>query len=103
MYAALRRYKFDEKNAQELDKKIRDIFVPLIEKTPGFISYYWMDTGRGEGASTRIAANFVKNNLKNIKLSPPEITEGKIQAYGERASAPMQTKDKTATTRPSAH
>ncbi|MDG0816246.1 hypothetical protein [Bdellovibrio svalbardensis] len=116
MYAAIRRYKFDKKNAQELDKKIHDIFVPLIEKAPGFISYYWLDTGHGEGASvsvfvdkagadesTRIAADFVKNNLGSLKLSTPEITEGKIEAHSESAPAMLKGKDKAASTRPSAH
>jgi hypothetical protein len=116
MYVALRRYKFDEKNAQELDKRIQESFIPLIEKAPGFISYYWMETGRGEGASVsvfedkagadesiRIAADFVKNDLKDLKLSAPDIIEGKVQAHGERAPVDLQAKDTSSTARPSAH
>lgn len=116
MYSVIRRYKFDAKDAREIDKRIHDIFVPLIEKTPGFISYYWLDTGRGEGASVsvfedkagtdesiRLAADFVKHNLKNIKFSAPEITEGKVEAHSERAPGIPQSKDKAGTTRPSAH
>lgn len=116
MYTAIRRYKFDQNNASELEKKIQDIFVPLIEKAPGFISYYWVNAGRGEGASisvfedkagadesTRLAAAFVKNNLAGFKFSPPEITEGEVKSHSERAPEIPKTMDKPTGARPSAH
>jgi hypothetical protein len=51
MYAVIRKYTFDPKSSQEITSKIQDIFVPLVKKTPGFISYCWMDTASGSGAS----------------------------------------------------
>ena len=92
MHASVRKYKFDVKNAAEIDRKVKDLFVPLIKKTPGFISYYWMHTGDGTGVSmsvfkdqggteesVRLAGEFVKKNLAGM-VSKPEIVEGQVMA-----------------------
>ena len=51
MFAVIRHYQFDPKNSAEIDRKVREGFVPLIRKAKGFVRYYWLDTGKGEGAS----------------------------------------------------
>ena len=51
MSAVIRHYQFDPKNSAEIDRKVREGFVPLIRKAKGFVRYYWLDTGKGEGAS----------------------------------------------------
>jgi hypothetical protein len=91
MYAVIRKYTFDPKSSQEIKSKIQDVFVPLVKKTPGFISYCWMDTGSGTGASIgtyqnkagaeasdRLAAEFASANLAHLHISKPEITEGEV-------------------------
>lgn len=93
MYAVIRRYKFDPNHSEEINKKIREIFIPLISKGDGFVNYYWLDTGQGEGASlsvfkdkdgadesVRLASDFVKEHLASL-LGKPEIIEGEVQAY----------------------
>jgi len=35
----------------EITQKIQEGFIPLIRQTPGFVAYYWPDTGEGKGAS----------------------------------------------------
>ncbi len=90
MYAVIRKYTFEPKSSQEIKSKVQDGFVPLVKKSPGFISYSWMDTGSGSGASigffqdktgaeesVRVAADFVKANLAQL-LSKPEITDGEV-------------------------
>src|SRR6478736_2817224 len=75
-FAVIRHYHFDPKNGAEIDKQVREGFVPLIRKAKGFIRYYWLDTGAGEGASLSVfqdkagadesihlAADFVKTNM----------------------------------------
>ena len=51
MFGVVRHYHFDKKNSVEIDRVIREGFVPLIKKAKGFVRYYWIDTGEGEGAS----------------------------------------------------
>ncbi len=96
MYAVIRHYRFDPANAEEIDRRIRDAFVYLLRKAPGFEAYYWLDTGEGEGASisvfatkdgaeesTRIAATFVEEHLANL-LGKPELIRGEVRARADR-------------------
>ena len=93
MYSVIRKYQFDPSASQEIAQKIQDGFVPLLRQTPGFVAYYWLDTGQGQGASlgvfqdeagadesVRIAADFVKENLASL-LGKPEITKGEVRAH----------------------
>ncbi len=93
MYAMIRKYQFDQVNGEEIDRKIREIFVPLLEKTPGFEAYYWLDTGEGSGASLtvfqdktgaeeslRIAADFVREHMAGMAIGSPEVIQGEVQA-----------------------
>jgi hypothetical protein len=96
MYAVVRRYRFDPKNSEEIDGRIKDIFVHLLRKAPGFEAYYWLDTGDGEGVSLsvfrdkagaeesiRIAADFVEQHLRSL-LGKPEIIQGEVHARADR-------------------
>jgi hypothetical protein len=97
MFAVLRRYRFDPGNSVEISSRIKDTFVHLLRKAPGFEAYYWLDTGEGEGASisvfrdkagaeesTRIAAAFVEQHLA-LLLGKPEIIQGDVQARADRS------------------
>ena len=93
-FAVIRHYHFDPKNGAEIDKQVREGFVPLIRKAKGFIRYYWLDTGNGEGASfglfrdkagadesVRLAADFVQKHLSKLVTSKPEVIEGPVVAH----------------------
>ena len=93
MYAVIRQYQFDQSASEELDRKIRETLVPLLKDAPGFVTYYWLNTGEGSGASlgvfdsregaeasVRAAANFVQQELADITISKPQILEGEVQA-----------------------
>jgi hypothetical protein len=54
MFAVIRHYHFDPKNSAEVDRRVREDFVPLIKKAKGFVRYYWLDSGKGEGASVSV-------------------------------------------------
>jgi hypothetical protein len=94
MYAVIRKYQFAQGDGEEVDSKVREVFVPLVKKAPGFVAYYWLDTGEGTGASLtvcqdkagaeesgRIAAEFVQQHLAGMNLSRPEVTQGEVQAH----------------------
>jgi hypothetical protein len=94
MFAVIRHYHFDKKDSAEIDRLVREGFVPLIRKAAGFVRYYWLDTGTGEGASfgvfkdkagadesVRLAADFVQKNMAKYVHQKPEIVEGPIAAH----------------------
>ena len=94
MYAVIRQYQFDQSGGEEVDRNIRETLVPLLKDVPGFVTYYWLNSGEGSGASlsvfdskegaeesVRAAANFVQQHLSGINMSKPEIIEGEVQAH----------------------
>src|SRR6266404_9159417 len=54
MFAVIRHYHFNPKDSTEIDRRVREDFVPIVKKAKGFVRYYWLDTGKGEGASVGI-------------------------------------------------
>jgi hypothetical protein len=93
MFAVIRHYHFNPKDGAEIDRRIREEFVPIVKSAKGFARYYWLDTGNGEGASlsvfndkagadesVRLAADYVKEHLSKLLTQKPEIIEGPIKA-----------------------
>jgi len=94
MFAVIRHYHFDKKNSAEIDQLIKEQFVPIIRKAKGFVRYYWLDTGNGEGASfgvfknkdgadesVALAADFVRTQMAQLLRQKPEVIEGSIKAH----------------------
>ena len=94
MFAVVRHYHSEKKDSAEIDRLIREEFVPLVKKAKGFVRYYWLDTGNGEGASfsvfkdkagadesVRLAASFVRDRMAKYMHQKPEIIEGPIKAH----------------------
>lgn len=93
MYAVIRRYTFDANAANEINTKVRDSFLPLLKKVPGFVAYYWLNMDGNVGASlsvyadrkgaeesVRLARQYVKDELSSI-LGAPEIIEGPVLVH----------------------
>jgi hypothetical protein len=51
MHAVIRHYHFDPKDSKEIAEKLTNGFMPIMKKAKGFVRYYWLDNGKGEGAS----------------------------------------------------
>ena len=94
MYAVVRHYHFKKENSEKIDKLVQEGYVPLLKKAKGFVRYYWLDTGEGEGASLsvfndkagadesiRLAAEFVKAHLADVLKQKPEIIEGPVKGH----------------------
>jgi hypothetical protein len=94
MFAVIRHYHFDKNDSVELDRLIREEFVPIVRKAKGFKRYYWLDTGNGEGASfgiftdkagadesVALAHDYVRDRLSKLLRQKPEIVEGEIVAH----------------------
>jgi len=94
MFAVIRHYHFKPEDGKKIDQVIQEGFVPLIKKAKGFVRYYWLDTGKGEGASlsvfkdkagaeesVQLAADFVKKSMAELLTQKPEVIEGPIKAH----------------------
>jgi len=97
VYAVIRQYRLENRHNKEIDQKMRDAFTALIEKAPGFISFYWVNTEDGDGAAVslfeskasaqaanHLAAKFVKEHLARLGMGAPLVLEGEVQAHTEK-------------------
>ena len=48
MFAVIRHYHFNPKDGAEIDRRIREEFVPIVKTAKGIVRYDWLDTGDGE-------------------------------------------------------
>ena len=94
MFAVIRHYHFKPEDGKKIDQLIQEGFVPLLKKASGFVRYYWLDTGDGEGASLGVfedqagadesvllAADFVKTSMSELLTQKPEVIEGPVKAH----------------------
>ena len=97
MYIAVRRYKIKSGSIDEILRSVSEGFVPLVSQASGFVAYYAVDAGNdivcsvsifqdqaGADESTRVAADWVKQNLAARVEGPPEITAGEVKTYKAR-------------------
>jgi hypothetical protein len=98
MYGAIRTYRLTD--AEELSRRVRDEFVPMVRDVPGFIAYYVVDAGGGKISSVTIcedregveestarAADWVGERVAPMIESGPEITIGEITVDHARVGA----------------
>jgi hypothetical protein len=94
MFAVIRHYHFKPEDGKKIDQMVQEGFVPLLKKANGFVRYYWLDTGAGEGVSLSVfqdkagadesvllAADFVKTNMSEFLSQKPEVIEGPVKAH----------------------
>lgn len=89
MYAVIRRYSGVAKLIHELDNK-KDEVVKVMRGAPGFIAYYAVRDGEalatvtisddraGADESTRLAAQWVRDNLPGVRVTTPEAIGGEV-------------------------
>ena len=91
MHIAIRQYRINPRNVDEVTQKVRTGFVPLLRQCSGFVEYYWLNGGNGRvvsvgvfedlasaEASTRMAADSVRQHLYELMRTPPEVMEGEV-------------------------
>ena len=96
MHATVRRYEgVDQGRTAELTKKVDETLMPRLSELPGFEGYYLIEAGNGvmssvgffdtstqADESTRIAANWVRDEkLETALPNPPKITDGEVIAH----------------------
>ena len=89
MYTVIRNYTGASGLADDLRKRSKDIEAE-ITSVPGFTAYYLLKTSDGAASvticeertgcdeSSKRAANWLRQNMPNMKLSAPQITVGEV-------------------------
>jgi hypothetical protein len=89
MYISIRRYKTNR--GAEVTRKVKDEFVGMISKAPGFVAYYGIEAGADAWASVsvfdsqaqaeesnRVAADWVQKSAASLVSGAPEVTAGNV-------------------------
>ena len=90
MYGSIRRYRIVSGNFDEIVNTVKEGLLPLLEKAPGFLGYYIVDTKDNKATSfticenqagvdqaNRVAMDWVKKNLSK-QLTDPEVFAGNM-------------------------
>ncbi len=100
MHAAIRQYRVDPGSVDEIVRGVNEGLLPIIEGASGFRAYYALDAGGGRIASvsvfedragaeesTRLAADWIRENMASLFPEPPEVLQGEVVVHGAAASA----------------
>jgi hypothetical protein len=99
MHATVRRYDgIDTTRTDEIARKVDETLIPKLSGLEGFQSYYLIDAGNGAMTSiglfensaqgeesTRLVADWVRDEQFAAIPSPPTITTGTVVAYSNAA------------------
>ncbi len=99
MHTAIRQYQVDPGSVDEITRGVNEGLLPLINDVSGFKAYYALDAGGGRIASvsvfedragaeesSRVAADWIRQNMASLFPNPPEVLQGEVVAH-EAASA----------------
>ena len=102
MYAAIRQYQVDPGSVDEVRRGVNEVFLPIIKDASGFQAYYALDAGGGRLAtvsvfedragaeeSTRMAADWIRQNMASLLPNPPEVLEGEVFANEAASAGPV--------------
>jgi heme-degrading monooxygenase HmoA len=91
MFTSIRKYKVRRGSAEELARRVREGFVPLVRQIPGFRGYYLLDGGPDvlitismfdsadeAFASNETAAEWVRDNVLEFTKGMPEVMVGDV-------------------------
>jgi hypothetical protein len=102
MHAAIRQYQVDPGSVDEFRRGVNEGFLPTIKDVYGFQAYYAVDAGGGRLAtvsvfddragaeeSTRMAADWIRQNMASLVPNPPEVLEGEVFANEAASAGPV--------------
>ena len=118
MFAVIRRYNTHEGSAEKIEQRVREGFVPLVSKLPGFVSYDLVRSTEGSLVSTsvfesrqsaedsnRLASDWVHENLASLIRTAPVILSGEVIVHhaspGAATARPRISSDRPTETRAS--
>jgi hypothetical protein len=102
MHAAIRQYQVDPGSVDEIRRGVNEGLLPKIKEVYGFQAYYAIDAGGGRLASisvfedragveesTRMAADWRRQNMASLIPNPPEVLEGEVFANEAASAGPV--------------
>jgi hypothetical protein len=108
MHAAIRQYQVAG-SVDEVMRELNEGFLPHIKDASGFQAYYALDAGMGRIAtvsvfedeagaeeSTRMAADYVRQNMASLLPNPPEVLQGEVGAHEAASGGPLSAVTDTA-------
>lgn len=97
MFTSIRKYNVRRGSAEELARRVRESFVPLMRQMQGFRGYYLLDGGPDvlitismfdsadeAFASNEISADWVRNNVLEFVRGIPEVMIGNALIVEEK-------------------
>lgn len=91
MFTTIRKYRVKQGSAEELARRVREGFVPIVRQMRGFKGYYLLDGGpdvlitisvfetADEAlASNEKAADWVRNNVLESTRGMPDVMVGNV-------------------------
>ena len=102
MHVAIRQYQVDPGSVDEIRRGLNEGLLPKIKEVYGFQAYYAIDAGGGRMASisvfedragaeesTRMAADWRRQNMASLIPNPPEVLEGEVVAHEAASAGPV--------------
>src|SRR4028119_1101362 len=102
MHAAIRIYQVDPGSVDEVRRGVNEGLLPIIKEVYGFRAYYAIDAGGGRMASvsvfedragaeesTRIAADWIRQNRASWGPNPPEGLQGEVVVHDAASAGPV--------------
>ena len=102
MHVAIRQYQVDPGSVDEITRGVNEGLLPIIKDVYGFQAYYAIDAGGGRMASisvfddragaeesTRLAADYIRQNMASLIPNPPEVLEGEVFANEAASAGPV--------------
>jgi hypothetical protein len=102
MHAAIRQYQVDPGSVDEFRRGVNEGILPMVKDVYGFQAYYALDAGGGRLAtvsvfedragaeeSTRMAADWIRQNMASLVPNPPEVLEGEVFANEAASAGPV--------------
>lgn len=93
IYTVIQQYSFDPRSRAILNRTMKEAFVPLLRAAPGFVAYYWLDSGDGSAtslcvfedqtgahAALDLAANFIRRQSLAL-VDHPNVIQGEVAVY----------------------
>ena len=102
MHVAMRQYQVDPGSVDEVTRGVNEGLLPIIKDVYGFQAYYALDAGGGRLASvsvfddqagaeesTRMAADWIRQNMASLVPNPPEVLQGEVVVHDAASAGPV--------------
>jgi hypothetical protein len=102
MHVAMRQYQVDPGSVDEIIRGVNEGLLPIIKDVDGYQAYYAVDAGGGRIASvsvfedragaeesTRMAADYIRQNMASLFPNPPEVLQGEVVVHDAASAGPV--------------